>query len=163
MKFLVVAIIGIMSMSGVLGVIMHRTGPPTSERDDAVSQVTCPDGSYIVKCSCSSMRDCDSNLVVGNNICRVTHTGQRPVVKPIATCETLYRVVRSTAYSKTPTITCPDGLVVRSCGYYNPWAHAHYVRIKPQKFKENQCVLSAPCSRHVCLIQAVCVDPRLIM
>ncbi|XP_074659551.1 uncharacterized protein LOC141912232 [Tubulanus polymorphus] len=72
---------GLSSESDVIGKTIEMTGPATSTRDDAASEVTCPEGYFVVQCRCSSQVDCDSNMVIGNNTCRVTHTHGRPVVK----------------------------------------------------------------------------------
>ncbi|XP_074655579.1 uncharacterized protein LOC141909106 [Tubulanus polymorphus] len=165
MKLLVGIIIGsILFVSGVVGKT-EVTGPATGTGDDAASEVQCPGGSFVVQCRCSSISDCDSNMVVGTDRCKVTHTAGRPKVKPIATCEYIcdqqdYRVVRTT-YSRNPIATCPDGFIVRSCGIYYPWSQ--YSRMTTAtKSGNKQCTATATCSRSKgCQIQAVCtVDPE---
>ncbi|XP_074659653.1 uncharacterized protein LOC141912308 [Tubulanus polymorphus] len=104
--------------------------------------------------------DCDANIVIGYNMCRVNHSLNRPPVKAIATCETLYHVVQTTDYSRTPTITCPDGFVVSSCGLDNPWQQDDSYSLTAMKSDQNTCVVSGKCNGRLgCKIQAVCVNP----
>ncbi|XP_074659567.1 uncharacterized protein LOC141912243 [Tubulanus polymorphus] len=159
MKFLVGIIIGFLFASDVLGATVQQTGPATSAADNAASAVACPAGYAVVRCRCSSQANCDSNWVIGNT-CRVTHTGGKPVVQPIATCDNAVDEyeVDSSGYASSPTVSCPDDLVVRSCGLFYPMAHMN-PNIMAIRSGQKTCVPSARCTGgRGCRVQAVCVD-----